>query len=314
MINNTVRLNMSNAATVFNQVLILFFIMMIGFIVKKRGILNSAVTKKLSELLLKVTNPLLVISSFQVEFTQDILKNVLTVFAFAISAHIVSILLGQILFRHCDRESCKIMKFSAVYSNCGFMGFPLLASLFGSIGVLYGSVYIAAFNMFVWTNGVMIFSDNKKPDRQTIKKILLHPGIISVVIGILLFIFSVKLPAPVASAIEMAGSMTTPLSMLIIGATIADCELKKLFKGWNIYYITAVRLIFIPLLAFAVLKLIGLPDMLLKVCVLLVAMPIATTTAIFAELYDSDSIFASRAVVLSTLMSIVTIPLFMLFI
>ncbi len=131
---------MGNAGTVFNQVLILFFIMIIGFIAKKRGIFNSAVNKKLSELLLKVTSPLLVISSFQVDFTQDILMNVLIVFAFAMSAHIVSILLGQILFRRCDAESCKIMKFATVYSNCGYMGFPLLASLFGSIGVLYGSV------------------------------------------------------------------------------------------------------------------------------------------------------------------------------
>jgi predicted permease len=305
---------MSNAGTVFNQVLILFFIMIIGFISKKRGIFNSSVNKKLSELLLKVTSPLLVISSFQVEFTQDILKNVLIVFVFAMSAHIFSILLGQVLFRHCDSESCKIMKFSAVFSNCGYMGFPLLASLFGNIGVLYGSVYIAAFNIFLWTNGVMTFSDTKKLDRQNIKKILLNPGIVSVVIGILLFVFSLKLPVPVASAVEMVGSMTSPLSMLIIGATIADCELKNLFKGWNVYYITAVRLILIPLIAFGVLKLAGMPDMLLKVCVLVVAMPIATTTAIFAELYDSDSIFASRAVVLSTLLSIITIPLFMLFI
>lgn len=305
---------MGNAGTVFNQVLILFFIMIIGFIAKKSGIFNSTVNKKLSELLLKVTSPLLVISSFQVDFTQDILMNVLIVSAFAMSAHIVSILLGQVLFRRCDTESCKIMKFAAVYSNCGYMGFPLLASLFGNIGVLYGSVYIAAFNIFLWTNGVMIFSDTKKLDRNTIKKVLLNPGIVSVVIGILLFIFSLKLPAPVASAVEMVGSMTSPLSMLIIGATIADCELKKLFRGWNLYYITAVRLILIPLLAFVVLKLVGLPDMLLKVCVLVVAMPIATTTAIFAELYDSDSIFASRTVVFSTLLSIITIPLFMLFI
>jgi predicted permease len=305
---------MGNAGTVFNQVLILFFIMATGFIAKKRDIFNSAVNKKLSELLLKVTNPLLVISSFQVDFTQDILKNVLIVFAFAISAHIVSILLGQVLFRRCDAESRKIMKFSAVYSNCGFMGFPLLSSLFGSIGVLYGSVYVAAFNIFLWTHGVMVFSDSKKIDRHNIKKVLLNPGIISVIIGILLFAFSLKLPAPVASAVEMIGSMTTPLAMLIIGATIADCELKQLLKGWNLYYATAVRLILIPLIAFVTLKLVGLPDMLLKVCVLVVAMPMATTTAIFAELYDSDSVLASRAVVLSTLLSIITIPLFMMFV
>jgi len=303
---------MSGSAIIFNQVLILFFIMVIGFIAKKCNIINGTVSKKLSELLLKITSPLLVISSFQMEFTSEILKNVLIVFAFSMAAHVVSILLGKVLFARSGGEEKKVMRFSAVYSNCAFMGFPLLESVFGKSGVLYGSVYVAAFNIFLWTNGVMIFSGNEKIDKKTIKKVLLNPGIVSVVIGIILFIFSIKLPGPAAEAIELVGSMTAPLSMLIIGATIADCEFKKLFNGWELYYTAAVRLILIPLLAFGVLKLLGMSDMLLQVCVLLVAMPVAATTAIFAELYDSDSIFASKVVVLSTLASIVTIPLLML--
>ncbi len=305
---------MDSSGTIFNQVLILFIIMLIGFIAKKRNIINDTVSKKLSELLLKITSPLLVISSFQVDFTQEIMQNVLIVLIFSIAAHIVSILLGQILFKRSSTETKKIMKFSAIYSNCGYMGFPLLESIFGKTGVLYGSVYVAAFNVFLWTNGIMIFSNRKKLDRHTIKKALLNPGIVSVIIGILLFTFSLKLPAPAAKAIELVGSMTVPLSMLIIGATIAGCEFKKLLKGWELYYAAAVRLILIPVLAFVVLKLLGLSDMLLKVCVLLVAMPAAATTAIFAELFDGDSIFASRVVVLSTLASILTIPLLMMFI
>ncbi len=303
---------MSTSGTVFNQVLILFIIMAIGFIIKKRGILNSTVNKKLSELLLKVTAPLLVISSFQVEFTSEILMNVLMVFAFAVAAHIVSILLGQVLFKRSNVEEKKIMKFAAIYSNCAFMGFPLLESLFGNTGVLYGSIYVAAFNIFVWTNGVMIFSEKKKFDLKNLKKILLNPGIVSVVIGILLFLFSLELPAPAARAINLVGSMTVPLSMLIIGAIIADCEIKKLLSGWNLYYITAIRLVLMPVLGFVILKLVGMPDMLLKVCTVVLAMPVATTTAIFAELHDSNAIFASSVVALSTLLSIVTIPLLML--
>lgn len=306
---------MDSSAIIFNQVLILFFIMVIGFIAKKCSIINESVSKKLSELLLKITSPLLVISSFQVDFTREILYNVMIVFAFSIAAHIISIFLGMILFTKAGSEAKKkVMKFSAIYSNCAFMGFPLLESVFGKSGVLYGSVYVAAFNIFLWTNGVMIFSSNEKIDRHTIKKVLLNPGIVSVIIGIIIFIFSVKLPGPAAEAIELVGSMTVPLSMLIIGATIADCEFKELFKGWDLYYASAVRLILMPVLAFAVLKLLGISDMLLQVCVLLVAMPVAATTAIFAELYDGDSIFASRVVVLSTLASIITIPLLMMLI
>jgi hypothetical protein len=305
---------MGSSGAVINQVLILFFIMLIGFIARKSNILNSSVNKKLSELLLKITSPLMVISSFQIDFTREILENVLIVFIFSITAHIASILLGHLLFRRSTAEKKKVMKFSAIYPNCGYMGFPLLESIFGGTGVLYGSVYVAVFNVFLWTNGVMIFTGSEKLNGKAIKKAMLNPGIVSVIIGILLFIFSIKLPGPAAKAIDLVGSMTVPLSMLIIGATIADCEFRKLLSGWELYYTAVIRLILLPVLAFAALKLLGLPDMLLKVCTLLVAMPVAATTAIFAELYDGDTIFASRVVVLTTLASIVTIPLLMMII
>lgn len=117
---------MDNSVAVFNQVLILFLIMFVGFIAKKTGIINDAVSKKLSELLLKITNPLLVLSAFQMDFSPDIMNNVLLVFIFAVVANLVSILLGQVLFVRQKNEIKKIMKFTAVYSNCGFMGFQCL--------------------------------------------------------------------------------------------------------------------------------------------------------------------------------------------
>lgn len=305
---------MDNSVAVFNQVLILFLIMFVGFIAKKTGIINDAVSKKLSELLLKITNPLLVLSAFQMDFSQDIMNNVLLVFIFAVVANLVSILLGQVLFVRQKDEIKKIMKFTAVYSNCGFMGFPVLESLFGRTGILYGSIYVAVFNIFLWTNGMAIFSSSEKLNRDSIKKIVLNPGIITVLIGIVLFMLSIRLPGPVAEAVDLVGSMTIPLSMLIVGATVAGSRFKELFRGWDIYYITAVRLVLMPLIAFAALKILGFPEMLMTICVLLIAMPAAATTTIFAELYDSDSVFASRVVVFTTLASIVTLPLMMLLI
>ena len=303
---------MDNSATVFNQVLILFLIMFVGLIAKKADIINNTVSKKLSELLLKITNPLLVLSSFQVDFSRDILNNIIIVFLFAVIVNTVSILLGQLLFVKHEAERKKIMKFSAVYSNCGFMGFPVLESLFGKTGILYGSIFVAVFNIFLWTNGVAIFSSKGKLDKASLKKIALNPGIITVLIGIILFAFSVRLPGPVAKAVDLVGSMTIPLSMLLVGAVVAECKFKELLKGWDLYYISAIRLILIPLAAFAALKILDIPKLLLTVCVLLAAMPAAATTTIFAELYDSDSKFASRVVVFTTLSSIVTLPLVML--
>jgi predicted permease len=286
----------------------------IGFLARKTGIINDAAGKKLSELLLKITNPLLVFSSFQVDFSRDILNNIIIMFLFSASVILVSILLSQLLFAKYEGKRKKVMKFAAIYSNCGFMGFPVLESLYGRTGILYGSIFVAVFNIFIWTNGIAIFSSRGKLNKESLRKVVLNPGLIMVLAGIALFMLSVRLPGPVAKAVDLVGSMTIPLSMLIVGAVVADCKFRELFKGWDLYYIAAVRLILLPLAAFAVLKILGFPEMLMVVCVLLVAMPAAATTTIFAEIFDSDSVFASRAVVFTTLASIITLPLMMLLI
>jgi malate permease and related proteins len=141
---------------------------------------------------------------------------------------------------------------------------------------------------------------------------LFNPGIISVFLGMILFLFSLRLPLPVFRAVELVGGMTVPLSMLIIGALLADADIKGFFSGLSVYYGTFVRLLLIPMIALVVLKVIGFPGQLLQICVLLVAMPAAANTAIFAEMYGADSQLASRCIVISTLLSIITIPLIVL--
>lgn len=296
-----------NSFTVFDQVLILLFIVMVGFYTKKVSIINDEVSRKLSEFLLKISNPVLVISSFQFKFTQEMLHNVFIIFIFSMVIHAFSAILGKVLYHRYPDSEKKILKFVTIYSNCGYMGFPVLGSLYGQVGVLYASVYVAAFNIFVWTNGVMIFSGKK--DIQTIKKAFLNPGIISVVIGMLIFVFSVKLPYPVSKTLDMLGAMTVPLSMLIVGAVLANTDFRKMFSGFTLYYVTFVRLIFIPLVVLLALKLIGLSGVVLGTCVILVAMPAAAATTIFSEMYNGDSPFAARIVAFSTIVSLITIPL-----
>lgn len=300
-------------SNVLNQVAVLLLIMLTGFYSGKRNIMGKEVNKKLSELLLKITNPLLVISSFQTAFQKELMISVAIVFIFAVCAHIASALLGMLLFHKFGDARKKIMKFSAIYSNCGFVGFPILGSLFGNLGVLLGSVYVAVFNIFLWTNGVMIFSSVEKQSKKMYIRAFANPGIFSVLIGLILFVFSLQLPYAITAAVQLVGSMTVPLSMLIVGANIAACRLSTLFKGMDLFFASAVRLLVLPLLAFFILKLLGFSDMLLSTCVLLVAMPAAATTAIFTEMYEGDTSFAARVVALSTLLSLITVPLIILF-
>lgn len=299
-----------DSSVIVKQVVILFLVIIVGFYASKRDIISGDMTKKLSTLLLQVTQPLLIISSFNFDFSKEMLRNAMLVFLLSFGIHLFSMLVGKLFyFKYPDRVK-SVLKFLTVFSNCGFMGFPVLESIFGSIGVFYGSMYVIPFNILTLSYGVMVFTG--KSDKDTIKKILTHPMIISVGIGMILFLFQIKLPMPVNKAVSMVGSMTSPLSMLIVGALLAVIPLKEMFKGLAVYYGSAIRLIILPLLVFAILSLLRLPKEVLQVCVTLTAMPAAANTAIFSEKYDGDAGLASRCIGISTILSIFTIPLIIL--
>jgi predicted permease len=297
-------------STVVNQVTILFIILGIGFIAKKRNIIDDAAGKKLSELLLMITSPAMILSSFQFDYSSEMLKNVFVVLGFAFTAHIISLLLGILLYHRYPENIRKVLKFITIFTNCGFMGFPMLESLYGKTGVFYGSIYVAVYNLFVWTIGVMIFSGER--DLKSIRKAMLNPGTIAVFIGMFLFVFSLKLPYPVAKALDMTGAMTAPLAMLIVGSILASVDLKSLFSGFPMYYGIAVRNILLPLAAVFILRALGFSGVVYGVCVSVIAMPAGANTPIFAELYGGDSIFASKTVAFSTLFSIISIPLILM--
>ena len=299
-----------DSSVIVKQVIILFLVIIVGFYASKRDIISGDMTKKLSTLLLQVTQPLLIISSFNFAFSTEMLRNAVLVFLLSFGIHLFSMLVGKLFyFKYPDRVK-SVLKFTAVFSNCGFMGFPVLDSIFGSIGVFYGAMYVIPFNILTLSYGVMVFTG--KSDKDTIKKILTHPMIISVAIGMILFLFQIKLPMPLNNAVSMVGSMTSPLSMLIVGALLAVIPIKEMFRGLSVYYGSAIRLIVLPLLIYAILSLLRLPKEVLQVCVILTAMPAAANTAIFSEKYDGDAGLASRCIGISTILSIFTIPLIIL--
>lgn len=282
----------------------------VGFIAKKCGVISHETGKGLSAILLKITTPFLIIASFQVPFSLQMLSRAGVVFLVAICIHLISIIIGGLLYRRYSEASRRVLEFTAVYSNCGFMGIPVLQSLYGATGVFYAAIYNAVFNLFVWTHGVMLF--NGKSGTKISWRTLTNPGIISVIIGMILFIFSIRLPAPVFKALDLIGSTTTPLAMLVIGSLLAEVSGTEVLSNGSVYYASAVRLLILPFLSLTVLKMIGINEILLGSCVLMIAMPIAAYTALFAELYDGDASLASRCVAVSTLFSMLTLPLIMM--
>jgi predicted permease len=298
------------STVVVNQVIILFLVMLAGFYARKRNIITANMTGKLSNLLLQVTQPMLVVSSFNFEISNEMLRNAILVLVIAFLIHLFSMVLGKFIYRGCPEEIRKVLKFITVFSNCGFMGFPVLESIFGSKGVFYGALYVIPFNVLALSYGVLVFTG--KSDKDTIKKILTHPVILSVGVGMVLFLLQIKLPDPISRAITMLGSMTSPLSMLIVGSLLAAIPFREMFGGKAVYIGSAVRLIILPLIIYGLLLLLQLPKDVFRVCVILSAMPAAANTAIFAERFGGDAMLSSRLVSISTIFSIFTIPLILM--
>ncbi|MDS1004400.1 AEC family transporter [Clostridium sporogenes] len=299
-------------SNIISQVLILSIIMGIGIICGKKEILNEEVNKKLSELLVKITLPCLIISSFNYNFTGDMIKNARMFFVYSVIIHIGLILISGLFFIKHNERARKVLKFSTIFSNSAFMGYPVIEALYGKVGVFYASIFGIPYNILMLSVGIMIYTGEK--DIKNLKGILKHPGIIATVLGMFILIFHISIPMPIKTSLQSVGSMTTPLSMIIVGAMLADINIKEIFSGIEAYYGAFVRLIIIPVLVYILMIVLKADKLLLEICVILEAMPTAVLATVLAEEYNADVVLAAKCVFITTILSIITIPLIVAFI
>lgn len=293
---------------VLNQVLILFLILLVGYVAAKAKILDSPTIRKLSEILLYVASPMLILNSFLFEFSMERLTNAGWVILASGGFFLFSVGLSKLMFLRFNEKVNPVLRFTAIFSNCGYMGLPMMMALYGEDGVFYGSFYIIMFHITLWTLGVRIFGVGGAQTGGW-KKILLNPSLIAVYVGMIIFVARIPMPQVVVGAVSAVGNMTMPLSMLIIGAVLSQAKLGTVFNDPKVYLASAVRLVVMPLLALLLARLVGLPVLPSAVLVTAVAMPAAANITIFAEMFDKDSVFASKCVSVSTLLSILTAPL-----
>lgn len=292
---------------IINQVTILTIIMFIGVYASKVNIINKETKKNLSDFLINISLPLLILSSFNYNYSVDMMEKAKLIFVYSVVIEILFIVISNPLSLRFSNNSKKVIRFIIIFPNCGFMGFPILDGLFGKIGVFYGAIFNVSLNILMLVYGVMLFTGKK--DITTLKKALLHPGIIATILGLLMFIFSVKLPYPLYTAVNTVGSMTTPLSMIVVGAMIAEIKFKEIFTGAVVYYTSAIRLLVMPFIVLVIMKYLKLDKQLMQICVIIEAMPAAVMATVFTEKYGADTMLASKCIFISTIISMVTIPL-----
>lgn len=285
--------------------LLLFLYMICGFIVSKAKIIRDDNRSVLVRLLMDVAMPMMVLNAFNKPTTREEILSSLWVIAIALAGCVVTGLIGLLLWKNQPENKKKVLMYASMFSNAGNAGLPIISLVFGPTGVFYASMYLIPPRILQWTVGLGLFV---KPEKGGwVKNVLLNPMVVMIYIGAVLMATNWQIPGVFGTAIADLGSMTGPLSMILIGATLANMNWKMLLDKC-VLVTSFFRLIAFPLLFAVVLKLLHADQVAMNICVILLAMPVASNTAAMAERYGGDFVFASACVSVSTLLSVVTVP------
>lgn len=302
----------SYMAKAFGQVAILAVLVLLGFICDRTGLFTQRLAKDCNNLLFYIITPAIVINSFlNVEFSPS------NVFSFLIMALIMVIYhgVGALLMRFSYKgsgENRPIFQYATVYGNVGYMGLPLAQAVAGAEGVFYCSAAVVVFNVFAFTHGIGLMQNGK--EKVALKKILINPGSIGIMVGLPLCLLKVflklELPALILAPINHIGNLNTPMAMLMFGTYLANTDLPGMFRQKENYVVALMKLIVFPAVMLAGAYFLGVRGALLLSAAVACSAPTANNTVMFAAKYDRDTGIASKASGFASVLSIVTMPIF----
>lgn len=300
---------MSLANIALNQILIMFLLIITGIISYKTHIIDVTANKKLSEFLLQIVNPLLIFNSYQREFSKELLNGLLISFVLAFVTHFASIGVSYLFLRGKNKDDVALERFSVIYTNCGFMGIPLINGIIGSEGVFYITAYLTVFNLLIWTQGVIMMTGRQSP--KALVKTLISPTIIATLLGIITFAIQIKVPFIVFQSFEYIANMNTPMAMIIAGVTIAQTEIWRAFLKLRIYLVVLIRLFIIPMALLFLYTRFQISGSVITAAILAASCPAAATGTLFALRYNKNSLYASEIFGITTILSLISIPILM---
>ncbi|WP_294657372.1 AEC family transporter [uncultured Fusobacterium sp.] len=297
---------------ILNLQCILFILIAIGTIASKRGIIKPENKGVLTDLLIYIFLPANIISSFNMKFNLEIFIKFLLVLHFACLAQVICLFYSKKLYNNVEERKKKVLQYATVCSNAAFLGLPIIESIYGVEGVMYASVAMIPQRIVIWSAGISCFTKAESP-MKVFKRVALHPCIIAVYIGLIYMVLPIKFPIPIEYTIKTIGNCTLSVSMILIGTMLGEIDNLSSIFSWLLVKYTMIRLFLIPLSALVVCYIFGLDYMSTGIVVLLSGMPAGSTTAILAAKFDGDYIFASKVVVFSTVMSVISISIWSLF-
>lgn len=291
---------------VLQPVLTLFFMMGIGFIFTKLKLISPDFRRPLTSFVINLALPMFVLHNMNFDFDRQVLFNSVTMLGISLATYIVMTGLSLLYAKRSKLPESKLpaYQFGMVFSNVGFMGYPLIAGLFGAEAVFYTSIFNLVFEAFIWTYGVGVF---RREGKLNLKN-LVTPNLIALTLGMTLFLLNFRWPKVLADGIETVGRTATPISMIVIGMMLAEVRLRDMVNDYRPLVISAYRLVLIPAIATGLYWLVGLRGLNLAVPAMLMSTPIAAYGAILASHYKKDFREATRLIIISTILSLITIP------
>ncbi len=291
--------------TVAGQVLSLFLMMGVGALLTHRGKITEDGVSQMSYILMNIVAPCVIIDSLQRDKDLTVVRE-MGIAAGIITASIaIGIAFSFLFFRKEQPENRRVLRFAMTFSNCGYMGLPLVQATLGESAMVYAASAVIAFNVLVWTVGIVMMGGKKE---ASVKKALLNPGTIGFVIAFALFWFEIRLPSVLGGTVTMLAALNTPVAMIVVGSYVAKSNLLRCFSQGRLYKMAALRLLIIPAVLTALFYPFHLPYELYAASVLVASAPTAAITTIFATRYKLDASLASQCVTLCTLLSILTMP------
>lgn len=295
---------------VFQTMLKLFLLLVLGFVLFKCHIFDEYTNKKISALIVNVASPMLIISSIAgVEGSNKSI--VFLMIGAGILMYIGFIILGKIINRlfPFPKKDWPVYECMVVFANTGFMGYPVLLDVFGQEAVFYASVIHMAFNFFVYTYAIMCLTKGDDSEFKLNFKQLLTPGIILIFVGIFIYLFDIQLPSVLMDTINSVGSLTAPLSMMMIGSSLAVYPIKNSFTDWRSYVFAFVRLMIVPFVTMIMCRLLHIDAYYANITIITNAMPVGSMVLMLATQYNANVKIVTRNIVVSTLLSVITIPI-----
>lgn len=297
-----------------NQLIQLFLVICLGYLMNKLSIIDSGFNQKGSKLIINVTMPAMIISSVLSLSERPDTGDVLTMFAASIAAFAILPVIAFIITKLIKIPPKKqgVYTFMCIFSNVGFMGFPILNAVYGPTAVFYGGIFNIIFNICCYSYGIIIINHGSSEDSQMNLKKLLSPGILCSILSIVIYALNMHFPSTIENTLASVGGITSTLSMIIIGSTLATINLREVFNDVQVYLFALIKQLLLPMLLMPVCKLILKDELIYGVMMLMLLMPVANSAVLFTTDFGHDEKLAAKTVFITTVISLITIPIGMM--